>query len=66
VRLGSRKKQPRTNQKNKIQGSTAKREEIDCDQPHLMPNKKTEPIQWTEQPTGAWVATGSLWPSGTT
>jgi hypothetical protein len=39
---------------------------MDCEEPHLMPNKKMEPIQWTEQPTGASVATGSLWLSGRT
>jgi hypothetical protein len=27
-----------------------------------MPNEKTHPIQWTEQPTGALVGAGSLWP----
>jgi len=37
-----------------------------CDKPHVTSNKKMEPIQWTEQPTGALVATGSLWPSGRT
>ncbi len=35
---------------------------MDCDEPHLVPNEKTQPIQWTEQPTGALVAAGSLWP----
>jgi hypothetical protein len=34
--------------------------EMDCDKPHLAPNEKTQPIQWTEQPTGALVTTGSL------
>jgi hypothetical protein len=29
---------------------------------HLVPNEKTQPIQWTQQPTGALVAAGSLWP----
>jgi hypothetical protein len=32
------------------------------DEHHLGPNEKTQPIQWTERPTGALVATGSLWP----
>jgi len=36
---------------------------MDCDEPHLTLNEKTQPIQWTEQPTGALVAAGSLWPS---
>ncbi len=29
---------------------------MDCDEPHLMGNEKMQPIQWTEQPTGALVA----------
>jgi hypothetical protein len=37
--------------------------EMDCDEPHLTPNEKMQPIQWTERPTGALVATGSLWPT---
>jgi hypothetical protein len=36
--------------------------EMDCDEPHLAPNEKTQPIQWSERPTGAFVAAGSLWP----
>jgi len=40
---------------------------MDCDEPHLAPNEKTHPIQWTERPTGALVAPGSLCPlAGTT
>ncbi len=35
--------------------------EMDCDEPHLTSNEKTQPIQWTEWPTGALVAAGSLW-----
>jgi hypothetical protein len=35
---------------------------MDCDEPHFMLNEKTQPIQWTEWPTGALVATSSLWP----
>jgi hypothetical protein len=34
---------------------------MDCDEPHLTPNEETKPIQWTERPTGALVAAGSLW-----
>jgi hypothetical protein len=34
--------------------------EMDYDEPHLMLNEKTQPIQWTERPTGALVATDSL------
>jgi len=59
-----KEKQPRTNSKKK-KCSDQQRKEMDCDKPHLTLNKKTEPIQWTEQPTGALVATGSLWPSRT-
>jgi hypothetical protein len=28
----------------------------------MAPNEKTQPIQWTERPTGALVAVNSLWP----
>jgi hypothetical protein len=28
--------------------------------PHPAPNEKTQPIQWTERPTGALVAVNSL------
>jgi len=35
---------------------------MECDEPHhLSPNEETQPIQWTEWPTGALVAAGSLW-----
>jgi hypothetical protein len=33
---------------------------MDCDEPHLMLNDKTWPIQWIKQPIDALVATGSL------
>ncbi len=36
---------------------------MDCDKPHLTPNEKMQPIQWTERPTGALVAAGSLRPN---
>jgi hypothetical protein len=36
--------------------------EMDCDEPNLALNEETKPIQWTERPTGALVAAGSLWP----
>jgi hypothetical protein len=36
---------------------------MDCDEPHLTSNEKMQPIQWTEQPTSAFAAAGSLWPS---
>jgi len=35
---------------------------MDCDEPYLTPNEKTQTIQWTERPTGALAAAGSLWP----
>jgi len=35
---------------------------VNCDEPHLALNEKTQPIQWTERPTGALVAAGSLSP----
>jgi hypothetical protein len=31
---------------------------MDYDEPHLTPNEKPQPIQWTERPTGALVAAG--------
>jgi hypothetical protein len=34
---------------------------MDCDEPHLTSNEKTQPIQWTERPTSALVAACSLW-----
>jgi hypothetical protein len=37
---------------------------MDCREPHPAPNEKTQPIQWTERPTGALVAVNSLWPTG--
>jgi hypothetical protein len=35
--------------------------EMDYDEPHLTSNEKMQPMPWTEQPTGALVAAGSLW-----
>jgi hypothetical protein len=35
---------------------------MDCDEPHLMLNEKTQPFQWTERPTAALVACWFLWP----
>jgi len=37
---------------------------MDCDEPHLVPNEKMQPISWIEQPIGALVVIGSLWPIG--
>jgi hypothetical protein len=42
--------------------SGQQQKEMDCDEPHPAPNEKTQGIQWTERPTGALVAAGSLWP----
>jgi len=39
------------------------RKKKDYDEPHVAPNEKMQPIQWTERPTGALVAAGSLWPT---
>jgi hypothetical protein len=50
------------NQKQKYSGQQQK--ETDYDEPHLAPNEKTQPIQWTKRSTGALMAAGSLWPLG--
>jgi hypothetical protein len=55
----SREKRART-KKKKYSGQQQK--EIDCDEPHPAPNEKTQPIRWTERPTGALVGANSLWP----
>jgi len=36
---------------------------MDCHEPHPAPNENTQPIQWTERPTGALVGANSLWPT---
>jgi hypothetical protein len=46
--------------KKEVQWLTVKKK--DCDEPHLAPNEKMQPIQWTEWPTSALVAVGSFWP----
>jgi hypothetical protein len=48
--------------KKKKKYSGQQQKEIDCDEPHPAPNEKTQPIQWTERPTGALVVVNSLWP----
>jgi hypothetical protein len=53
-------KTAKNKKKEKVQWSVVKK--IDCDEPHPAPNEKTQPIQWTERPTGALVAVNSLWP----
>jgi len=55
----SREKRAGT-KKKKYNGQQQK--EMDCHEPHPAPNEKTQPIQWTERPTGALVAVNSLWP----
>jgi hypothetical protein len=49
----SREKRAR---KKKEKYSGQQQKEIDCDEPHPVPNEKTQLIQWTERPTGALVA----------
>jgi hypothetical protein len=44
--------------KKKYNGQQQK--EMDCHEPHPTLNEKTQPIQWTERPTGALVAVNSL------
>jgi len=34
-----------------------------CDEPHLAPNEKMHPFQWTERPIGALVVISSLLPA---
>jgi hypothetical protein len=53
----SREKRART-KKKKYSGQQQK--EIDYDEPHPAPNEKTQPIRWTERPTGALVGANSL------
>jgi len=48
--------------KRKKSTVVSSKKEIDYDEPHLAPNEKTQPIQWTERPTSALVAVNSLWP----
>jgi hypothetical protein len=56
--------QEQQKEKRKKKYSGQQQKEIDCDEPHPAPNEKTQPIQWTERPTGALVAVNSLWPTG--
>jgi hypothetical protein len=53
-------KRARTPKKKKYNGQQQK--EMDCREPHPALSEKTQPIQWTERPTGALVAVNSLWP----
>ncbi len=59
----SREKRAGTKKKKKYNGQQQK--EMDCHEPHPAPNEKTQPIQWTERPTGALVGANSLWPMST-
>jgi hypothetical protein len=56
-----RSREKRAGTKKKYNGQQQK--EMDCHEPHPVPNEKTQPIQWTERPTGALVAVNSLWPT---
>jgi len=56
---GKTAKNKKKRKKQKYNGQQQK--EIDCDEPRLAPNEKTQPIQWTERPTGALVDVNSLW-----
>jgi len=49
----TREKREGTKKKKKYNGQQQK--EMDCHEPHPTPNEKTQPIQWTERPTGALV-----------
>jgi hypothetical protein len=60
----SPRKTVKKKKKKKTSGQQLK--EIDCDEPHPAPNEKTQPIQWTKQPTGALVAVNSPWPGSMT
>jgi len=62
VRSGPRKTAKNKKEKKKKKYNGQQQKEIDCDEPHPAPNEKTQPIQWTERPTGALVAVNSLWP----
>jgi hypothetical protein len=57
VRSGPRKNEQ---EPKKIKYNGQQQKEMDCHEPHPTPNEKTQPIQWTERPTGALVAVNSL------
>jgi hypothetical protein len=60
VRSGPGKNGQEPKKRKKVQWSAGKK--MDCDELRPAPNEKTLPIQWTERPTGALVAAGSVWP----
>jgi hypothetical protein len=59
----SREKRPKTKKKQKY--SDQQQKEMNSDEPYSAPNEKTQPIQWTQWPTGALVAVDSFWPNCT-
>jgi len=65
VRSGLGKTAENKKKKRKEKYSGQQQKEIDCDEPQPAPNEKTQPIRWTERPTGALVAVNSLCPTGT-
>jgi hypothetical protein len=50
-----------TNNQKKRKYNGQQQKKMDCDEPHLAPNEKTQPIQWTKWPINASVDVGSLW-----
>jgi hypothetical protein len=59
--VGGQVQEKRPKRKKKYSGQQQK--EINCDEPHLTPNEKTQGIQWTERPTSALVVVNSLCPT---
>jgi hypothetical protein len=59
VRSKKNSQEQKKQRKKKYSGQQQK--EINYDEPHPAPNEKTQPIQWTERPTGALVVVNSLW-----
>jgi hypothetical protein len=45
--------QERKKKTKKTKYSDQQPKQMDCEEPQLTPNEKTQPIQWTEQGTGA-------------
>ncbi len=66
VRSGPETKNNKKKTKKKRKYSDQQRKVMDFDEPHLTPNEKTQPIQWTEQPTGAKWCIGGRWRKGLT
>ncbi len=55
-------KTAKNKKKRKKKYSGQQQKEMDWDEPHPAPNEKMQP-NWTERPTSALVAAGSLWPT---